>query len=82
MAGSIKVEYVRLLGKFSCLPTYYKSLLREVVCVATAAAARTCRLSALLRSSPGSAYSCASTEPVLVHEKQFQHVYALQEVGL
>ena len=25
----------------------------------------------MLRSSPGSAYSCVSTEPVLVHEKQF-----------
>ena len=47
------------------------SLLREAVCVATAAAARACRPSALLRSSPGSANSCASTEFVLVHEKQF-----------
>ena len=53
------------------LPTYCKLLLREAVCVATAAAARACRLSALLRSPPGSAYSCASTELVLVHEKQF-----------
>ena len=53
------------------LPTYCNSLLREAVCVATAAAARACRLSALLRSSPGYAYSCASTELVLVHEKQF-----------
>ena len=71
VAGSTKATFPRLLGKLCRLPTYCKSLLREAVCVATAAAARACRLSALLRSSPGSAYSCASTEPVLVHEKQF-----------
>ena len=71
MAGSIKATFARLLGKLCRLPTYCKSLLREAVCVATAAAARACYLSALLRSSPGSAYSYASTEPVLVHEKQF-----------
>ena len=44
--------------------------------------ARACRLSTLLRSLPGSACSYVSTEPVLVHEKQFQRVYAVQEVGL
>ena len=71
MAGSNKATFARLLGKFCRLPTYCKSLLREAVCVATAAAARACGLSALLRSSPGSAYSCTSTEPVLVHGKQF-----------
>ena len=71
MAGSTKVAFARLLGKLCRLPTYCKSLLREAVCVATAAAARACRLSALLLSSPGSAYLCASTELVLVHEKQF-----------
>ena len=82
MAGSTKAAFARLLGKFCRLPTYCKSLLREAVCVATAAAARACRLSTLLRSPPGSACSYVSTEPVLVHEKQFQRVYAVQEVGL
>ena len=71
MAGSTKAAFARLLGKICRLPTYCKSLLREAVCIATAAAARACRLSALPRSSPGSAYSCASTQLVLVHEKQF-----------
>ena len=71
MTGSIKAAFARLLGKFCRLPTYCKSLLREAVCVATAAAARACRLSTLLRSSPGSACSYVSTEPVLVHKKQF-----------
>ena len=71
MAGSTKASFARPLGKLCCLPTYCKSLLREAVCVATAAAARAYHPSALLRSSPGSAYSCASTELVLVHEKQF-----------
>ena len=71
MAGSTKVAFARFLSKFCRLPTYCKSLLRDAVSVATAAAARACRLSALLRFSPGSAYSCVSTELVLVHEKQF-----------
>ena len=71
VAGSTKATFPRLLGKLCRLHTYCKSLLREAVCVATAAAARACRLSAFLRSSPGSTYSCVSTEPVLVHEKQF-----------
>ena len=71
MADSTKAAFARLLSKFCRLLTHCKSLLREAVCVATAAAARACRLSALLRSSPGYTYSCVSTEPVLVHEKQF-----------
>ena len=70
MAGSNKVAFARLLSKFRRLPTHFMSLLREAVCVATAAA-RGCCLLALLRSPPGSAYSYVSTEPVLVHEKQF-----------
>ena len=57
-------------------------MLKAAVCVAIAAAARACCLSALPCSPPGSAYSYISTEPVLVHEKQIQCVYAVQEVGL
>ena len=82
MAGSTKVAFARLLSKFCRLPTYCKPLLKEAVCVATAAAARACCLSALIQSLPGSAYTYVYTEPVLVHEKQFQRVYAVQEVGL
>ena len=39
---------------------YCKSLLREAVCVATAAAARACRLPALLRSPPAYLYALQS----------------------
>ena len=59
MAGSTEVAFARLLSKFYRLHTYCKSLLREAVCVAIAAATRACRLPALLRSPPGSAYSYA-----------------------
>ena len=82
VAGSTKAMFARLLSKFCRLPTYCKSLLREAVCAATAAAPRVCRILALLWSPPGSAYWYVSTEPVLVHEKQFQRVYTVQGVGL
>ena len=63
--------------KFYCLDVQHCSSMSVLPSVAhnwaTVTAARACRLSALLWSLPGFAYSYVFTEPVLVHEKYSTH---------